>query len=68
MFTWKTDAYCFVGDYDKALEVSKERWWIIDVERFSVLFTKEKSNFIEGNILIYMFGISNLTDFGKKHK
>ena len=64
---WKTDAYCFIGDYEKALEVNNEKGWISEVKRFSVIFSKKKSNFIKGNDLIHMIGISNLTDFGKNH-
>ena len=68
LLCWKSDAYCFVGNYEKALEVLKEKGLqSFQVTRFAELISNEKSNFISGNDLINIVGTSNFTDFGKKH-
>jgi HEAT repeat protein len=69
LIIWKSDAYRLVGEYDKALETIKEKGLLpFEATIFAQIISHEKGNFIDGKDLIYMNGISKLTDFGKKHQ
>ena len=69
LIIWKSDAYRFIGKYNKALEVMKGKGLLsFEATKFAEIISKEKSNFIEGHDLIYMVGTDKLTNFGKKHE
>lgn len=66
---WKSDAYRYIGQYDKALEVIKKKGLLgFQASVFAQVISKTKSNFIDGNDLIQIVGINKLTNFGKDHK
>lgn len=69
LIIWKSDAYLLVGEYGKALETVKEKGLLsFEATKFAQILSNEEGNFIDGKNLIYMGGISNLTDFGRKHQ
>ena len=67
MLLWKSDAYLYVGKYDKALELSKEKG-LLSFEAAVFAQILSEKNIIDGNDLIYMVGTNSLTDFGKNNQ
>lgn len=65
LIDWKTDAYLFLGDYLKALEIKKEALFSLsDIETFGIL---KDDTLISGDILVH-FKSGGLTDWGIKNK